>query len=247
MTPALYGLRSILADAPLLLTPPALAPRETHRKLICQALRDLVCYRWQRARASAELLQKLFEEANHTQPPLTPETPLCVYAVSTKGRDNGAVWSGIVREWHLRKLKRLKAQGLFVVAGCFQGDEELERLMRAGQEAAGRAVALLDLVGHGDEGYIPITPRHLPALAPGASVLLECCEAAKGPYNSAGLLAEANPSVTVWASAEMIGNARPALRVAGGRVEISGALCITSFKSLFWGASMTPHRAGESG
>ena len=247
MTPALYGLRSILADAPLLFTPPALAPRETRRKLICQALRDLVCDRWERDRPSAQLLQELFEEANHTQPPLTPETPLCVYAVCTKGLDNGAVWSGLVREWHLRKLKRLKAEGLLVVAGCFQSDAELDRLMRTAQEAAGRFVDFLDIVGHGYDGWLPTKPRRLPALAPNASILLESCSAAEGKYDGAGRLAKSNPSVTVWASAESIGNARPALRVVGGRVEISGVLCITGYTSLVWGASMTPHRAGEGG
>jgi hypothetical protein len=233
-----YGIREILSDLPLLFTAPT-HQRETRAQLIKQAYTDTFVGDWRSDKLSAAFLNELFEVANERDQPQGSEAPLCVYVVQTDHLDNGAIWSGLVRGWHLKKLKRLKRKGMKVIAACVQRDWELWDVIRDAQARAERPISFLNIVAH---GAAPFSARPLSELAEGAHVLLECCEAG-APYGVAQDLADLNPSTTVWAHEKCLGNTTPYLKVKKGRVEIHKVLCMITVRSLVWGEPMRRFRS----
>ena len=242
----LYGTRALISSIPLPFTAPLAvsahpAKNETRLDMIKMCVLDLITYKPRRDEKGIKCLQKLFEAENSLPQTASPSAPLAVYAVTVSGYDNGAMWSGPVRGWHLKRIKALKQRGLIVMAFCIEDENDLKTLTENAQAQWGRPVALLDALGHGES---PFDPIHLPALAPGAHIVLEACEAGiKGGL--AQPLAEQNPTATVWASQELLAYSKPIFNVRGGRVDVRGVLCMTGPLSWLWGAQMRPYEASE--
>ena len=236
LAPLFYGLRAIFQSAPLLWSAP-LAQNETRLALLrklwdCDDLRD---------QDGIDHLCLLFKEENSLPQTAPPSAPLAVYAVTVSGYDNGAMWSGPVRGWHLKRIKALKQRGLIVMAFCIEDENDLKTRTEDAQAQWGRPVALLDALGHGE---MPFNPIHLPALAAGSHVILEACKAGI-EYGLAQPLAQQNPTATVWAHQDPLGHSQPIFEIRDGRVDVRGVLCRTGALSWLWGAQMRPYKASQ--